>query len=494
MSKFIDLTGQQFSAWQVIKHDQGRYWICKCMLCNNTVKSIHASSLKSGSSKSCGCQHTNNRLKEDLTGRTFGNWKVLSYAEDGNWVCECQCNNKTIKIIARANLVLGKTKSCGCLRRESSVETLLNRYGETAACKVNNPRTEQQIQLINNKELLCKFILDTFGCNKPTFTQLAKELNVSRHRISVKIHEYNLENLININPLQSNEELELIDFIKSITDSEIVTQEKDIIHPYELDIYIPDKQLALEFNGTYWHSTEKIPNKKYHQNKTILCAEKGIQLIHVFEYEWKDEIKKEKIKKHIYNLLNKPSNIIYARNAQVVEINNSSASVFYKQYHLQDSVNSEINVALCINDKVIGVMSFGVPRFNSEFHFELTRLCFSNDCIIIGGAEKLFNYFIKRYNPESIISYCDISKFKGRVYTRLGFKPLKKAISEPNYVWVTTQNNIVLTRYQTQKHKLIKAGLGNENQTEDEIMQEIGFYKVYDSGNLRLAWYRGDKS
>ena len=59
-------------------------------------------------------------------------------------------------------------------------------------------------------------------------------------------------------------------------------------------------------------------------------------------------------------------------------------------------------------------------------------------------------------------------------------------------MWVDKDKNLVLTRYQTQKHKLIEHGLGKEDQTEDEIMGELGFYKIYDSGNLRLAWYKNN--
>ena len=101
----------------------------------------------------------------------------------------------------------------------------------------------------------------------------------------------------------------------------------------------------------------------------------------------------------------------------------------------------------------------------------------------------MFKRFIRDNSPKSIITYCDISKFTGNVYSRLGFKADKDCITEPNYVWVKPLGNIVLKRYQTMKHKLIEDGLGNENQTEDEIMENLGFLKIYDSGNLRLSWH-----
>ena len=97
--------------------------------------------------------------------------------------------------------------------------------------------------------------------------------------------------------------------------------------------------------------------------------------------------------------------------------------------------------------------------------------------------------FIKEYKPISILTYVDISKFTGNSYTRLGFKPTKEEpITEPNYVWVKEGTNNYLTRYQTQKHKLVREGLGTSEQTEDEIMRQLGYLRIYDSGNLKMEW------
>jgi hypothetical protein len=93
---------------------------------------------------------------------------------------------------------------------------------------------------------------------------------------------------------------------------------------------------------------------------------------------------------------------------------------------------------------------------------------------------------MEKYNPSSIISYCDISKFTGNSYLRLGFKLAK--ITEPNYKWVSLETNDVKARYQTQKHVLVEKGLGTEDQTEIEIMHDLGYVKIYDCGNIRFEW------
>ena len=110
---------------------------------------------------------------------------------------------------------------------------------------------------------------------------------------------------------------------------------------------------------------------------------------------------------------------------------------------------------------------------------------------VIGGTDKLFKYFIRNHEFNSIITFSDITKFTGNVYTRLGFKPAgNNPITEPNYVWVNCSNK-VLSRYQTQKHKLIAQGLGKKDDTEDSIMKSHGYLKTYDSGNIRLEYIRG---
>ena len=48
----------------------------------------------------------------------------------------------------------------------------------------------------------------------------------------------------------------------------------------------------------------------------------------------------------------------------------------------------------------------------------------------------------------------------------------------------------VLPRYKTQKQKLLSKGFGTKEQTEDDIMESLGYYKVYDSGNLKLEWIK----
>ena len=92
----------------------------------------------------------------------------------------------------------------------------------------------------------------------------------------------------------SKKEQEIIAWLKTAIDDDIVVGSYKIISPLQLDAYVPSLKLAIEFNGTYYHSIEHGNDVNYHLNKTKACEEQGIKLVHIWEDEWtyrKDEVK-----------------------------------------------------------------------------------------------------------------------------------------------------------------------------------------------------------
>lgn len=106
--------------YEVEKNKQGRIqWMCECTCDKHTLKKVTTDSLLSNSSKSCGCLLGTIELNE---GDLFNRWKVLKKDESksGNYyICECICDAHTIKSIKATKLKYGDTKSCGCLKREN---------------------------------------------------------------------------------------------------------------------------------------------------------------------------------------------------------------------------------------------------------------------------------------------------------------------------------------------------------------------------------------
>lgn len=474
-----NLENKTINEWTVLKELGKGKILCRCSC--GVEKICDKNSVMYERSKSCG--HDTNKFV-DMTNKKINDWTIKQEIGHGLVLCECSCGNTAV--IQKVTVLNGKSKSCGCKKTELFTKTLMSKYGETTSNRAHNPREPWQIEAIQSKENMMQTIQKIFGEHKPTIQELMIELNIGEALTGRKVKEFDLYNYIEFQPHRSNKERELQAMIEESYSGEIRNSVRGIIGNNELDIYLPDLNLAFEFNGNYWHCSI-FRDKYYHQSKTIQCAKQGIRLVHIFEYEWKDENKKSKLKNYIKTLVNNESSTrIYARNCKIVEVMHNDVYKFEEEHHLQGKGTSSINIGLEFENKLIGLMTFGKPRFNNNYEYELIRLCYDSEYQVIGGSEKMFKHFVSEYKPQSIISYCDLSKFNGRVYQQLGFNTPSNPITEPSYVWV--YGNTCLSRYQTQKHKLIEKGIGTEDETEDQIMEDNDFIKIYDCGNLKFEW------
>jgi very-short-patch-repair endonuclease len=272
----------------------------------------------------------------------------------------------------------------------------------------------------------------------------------------------------------------VLSFIQSIYNNEIVYKlgSRKIIPPYELDIYLPDKKLAIEFDGLYWHSADKV-SRSYHLNKTKLCEEQNIQLIHIFEDEWLYNT--NIVKNRLCNLLGIYSKVIYARKCEVREVPNKLAKEMLNRNHIQGNVNAVINLGLYYEDELVSIMTFGKSRYNKKYEWELLRFCNEGIYHVIGGASKLLKYFERTFKPKSLLSYADRRWSKGNLYSKLGFELIGS--SAPNYWYF--RKNVRESRINYQKHKLKdKLPIFSEELSEYENMKNNGYNRIYDCGNL----------
>ena len=284
----------------------------------------------------------------------------------------------------------------------------------------------------------------------------------------------------------SMSEFELLNFIKENYDDEIIVNSKKIISPYELDIYLPKMKLAFEFNGIYWHS-EVYKTSDYHLKKTELSESKGIKLIHVYEDDWTN--KNYIIKSRILNLLNKNDSVLYARKCEIKEIaDNILLKEFLDKNHIQGFIGAQIKIGLFFENVLVSLMTFGNQRKNMgikshDGSYELLRFCNKLNTSVVGGASKLFKYFLKTYEYNEIVTYADRSWSQGDLYYKLGFEFVHK--SKSNYYYVI--DGIRKNRFNFRKDILIKDGY-DKNKTEHEIMLERKIYRIYDSGQLKFIW------
>ena len=257
----------------------------------------------------------------------------------------------------------------------------------------------------------------------------------------------------------------------------------------ELDIYTPDYRIAIEVNGLLWHS-ELFGNKhkSYHLNKTNICNDNDIKLIHIFEDEWNDntELVKKKLL-HIFNKSDVPS--IYARNTKVVSVSSKDRIEFLEKHHIQGGDKSGICYGLSYSDDLIAIMSFSKPRISlgstsKNDTYELVRFATNTDYRCVGAAGKLLKHFINVYNPNTIYSYADL-RWTGKnnnLYTNLGFKLM--SISKPSY-WYMPNYKTRMHRYNFTKHRIVSKFGGDINLSEWQNMQKLGYDRIWDCGNLK---------
>ena len=248
--------------------------------------------------------------------------------------------------------------------------------------------------------------------------------------------------------------------------------------------------VLIEINPTFTHNSSKVewkgkfkiePKEEgYHQEKTIVANKNGYRCIHI--WDWDDEDKLLEILKE--------KKTLYARNLIIGKVSKKDTTSFLEKYHLQNSCNGqEICLGLYKNSELIEIMTFGKPRYNKHYEWELLRLCTKSEYKVVGGAEKLFKYFIKQYNPKSIISYCDNSKFSGNVYLKLGMK--LKTFGQPSKHWFNIftfrhiTDNLLRQRGYSQLHKDTIHQKGESNEL---LMLENGYLEMYDCGQSTYTW------
>lgn len=275
----------------------------------------------------------------------------------------------------------------------------------------------------------------------------------------------------------SQSEKELYKYIESIYNGTIIRNERKQIYPMELDIYIPDKNLALEFNGTLWHSL-KYKDKNYHYNKSRLCEEKGIRLIYIWEYEWKNERQRPILENIIKNALGINENRIYARKLDIEIKPSISMKDFFNKNNIQGFRPGKF--AICLVDKItrepymsymMGHCYFGKGKYEWEVIRGATKLGYT----IVGGASKIWKYFIDNYNPQNCVYYIDYNYFNGNSLSYLSLKYLK---TQPGFKNYFIKTNEVKNRDPIH-HKEIK-----------ELINKGLVIPIYNAGTKVYIWNR----
>lgn len=256
------------------------------------------------------------------------------------------------------------------------------------------------------------------------------------------------------------------------------------------DFKISDNVL-VEINPSSSHNStwgmfgsDPMP-KYYHYNKTILANRYDFRCIHVWDWDNIDKVRK---------LVETRKKVVYARNCDIRDISAQRTILdnFLNMFHLQGTCKGQsVCYGLFYKDELIQLITFGKPRYNKKYEYELLRLCTSSDFRVVGGSEKLFKHFENVLQPMSIISYCDNSKFNGNVYKRLRMTLLDYGQPSKHWYNMKTGKHITdnLLRQRGFDQLLGKEyGCFGKGTSNDELMKQHGFVEIWDAGQSTYVW------
>lgn len=360
---------------------------------------------------------------------------------------------------------------CGKIKRAKSKTDTIDNFIEKAKKKHGFKYEYDEVVYVNN---LTKIKVN---CLKHGIFSIRPDMLLQGHGCPICKKE-----TLSLRFKQKNEALlEIISFIKFIDNDieyDFFDDNEIFCNKYGIGIRVLDINKDNEIN---------FPNKKCHLERTKRYEENSIQIVQIYSDEWVN--KQEICKSRLCNLFKKNNIKIYARNCLIKEIDNKTGKNFCDENHIQGGINSLFNLGLFYHDEIVAVMTFGNLRKNlgskkEENHYELLRFCTKSNLSVIGGASKLFKYFIKQYKPLEILSYADRRWSVGKLYKAIGFNFMKE--TEPNYFYIV--NGVRKNRFSLRKDELVRKYGCSINDTEHNFCKTNGWYRIYDCGCKVFVW------
>ena len=311
-------------------------------------------------------------------------------------------------------------------------------------------------------------------CKLDEFKQKVVDTNRERYGVDYTC-------LIYSGKLRGNDSSYNRSFAELLDDNGIKYEREFLLQKYSYDFKVGET--LIEINPTATHNTHFNPYGKnridanYHRDKSKLAKDSGYSVIHVFDWDDVDKVVQ----------LLKFRVTAYARKCDVKVVSEIDTNNYLDMYHLQGTCRGQkIRLGLYHDNQLVSLMTFGKSRFNKSCEYELLRYCSHYN--VVGGAEKLFKYFVDNYKPSSIVSYCDTSKFSGKVYDTLGFTHVKT--NSPRKHWYSTKEKRHITDgllLSQGYDRLFKENHGKGTSNEELILNR-GYLPVYDCGQATYIW------
>lgn len=353
--------------------------------------------------------------------------------------------------------------------RKQAEKTCLEKYGVKNTWSLTEEKQNPNLDILRDKGRLSNIF------PKYSVDEIASMYSLHAQTVYYYLNKHGFRE-----PYKSTFELEIVHYLNSIGITNILTNKRNIIGK-ELDIFLPDYNLAIEYNGVYWHH-DKIPyiTRTYHYDKFKACEDKGIELFSIFSDSW--QAKKDIWKGKIRAKLQLSSDKVYARKTVCKKIDIAETRQFLDDNHIQGYCVAQYAYCLKVADKIVAVMTFsngrvGIGKFAGDNSYELVR--YATSCSVIGGASKILKHFIEDVHPHHIVSYSDNQYSVGNLYKTLQFNMVSE--NKAGYRYYNPSTKKMYHRYNFTKYKLVEAGFDPEK-TEKEIMDDRGFLRIWDCG------------
>jgi len=273
---------------------------------------------------------------------------------------------------------------------------------------------------------------------------------------------------------QSSVEKEIIEEIRKWYSGEIIENSRKIIEPKELDLFFPEKNVAIEVNGIYWHSDHHLPDR-YHSEKYQMCCRKGIKLLMITDYEWTHR------RKTVINMIKYRLGVlkhcrIHARKCVISEISSKDAREFLENNHIGGAARASIYYGLRHKSTLVAVLSIQRHRFGNQDKLEIVR--FATSGAVVGAFTKLLSHISTQHRGETLGTYADLRYGAGEVYSKAGF--VLKMTTTPGY-WYLFSGKLY-HRLSWTKKKLVRLG-HDPHLTESQIMKNLGATRFFDCGH-----------
>lgn len=313
--------------------------------------------------------------------------------------------------------------------------------------------------------------------NKRSQLDIANELAVNPTTVGRYLVRHGIDKMYGQG---STGESQVYEFIQSLIGPEKVKSNvRDIISPYELDIYVPTQKIAIEYCGLYWHSEQAGKQRSYHQRKMAMCRKHGIMLITMFEDEW--TLRQSQVKLKLASLLgvdHRP--VVYARKTTIKPTSMSQQARFFEDNHIQGPGPGGSTLGLFDNtDTLVACASF-IKSSNSMY--TLSR--YATSARVIGGMSKLTQAFMKNTPCAGLKSFADLRWGQGNMYRSAGW--VQQAIIKPDYSYsldAKTRHHKFNFR---RKYLQQRLDVFDSTLSESDNCKINGVLKIWDCGKIRF--------